>query len=85
LITEASITLEAIHSLANAGESDPFTDPGTLIRAITQGVLDAPHLLNNPFARGSVRTRLISGACQAVGENGQAISEAERLALIGLT
>jgi hypothetical protein len=84
LVKEAVLTLEAIHGLAKADVSDPLIDPRTLTRAITHGILDAPHLRNNPFGRGLIRTRLIGGACQAVDEGGQAIGEAERLAQLGL-
>jgi methylmalonyl-CoA mutase cobalamin-binding subunit len=81
---EASITLDAIRNLAGAGVSDPLADPHTLTRAVTCGILDAPHLRNNPFAQGRIRTRSIGGACQAVGNDGQPISEAERLAQVGI-
>jgi len=84
LVQEASFTLKSIRSLASSGVSDALVDPPTLTRAVTCGILDAPHLRNNPFALGRIQTRLIGGACQAVNEHGQAISEAERLAQIGI-
>jgi len=74
--------LDAIRNLARVGASDPLADPPTLTRAVTCGILDAPHLRNNPFAQGRIRTRLISRACLAVGDDGQPISEAERLTQI---
>ncbi|MBO9371617.1 MAG: cobalamin-dependent protein, partial [Chloroflexi bacterium] len=52
LIREAQVTLEAIRALAGPDVSDPLTDPATLARAVTTGILDAPHLRNNPYARG---------------------------------
>ena len=76
---EAKITLEAIRSLNQGSARDPWTDPGTLAQAVTSGVLDAPHLRNNPFGRGSIRTRIIQGACLAVDTDGHPISETERL------
>jgi hypothetical protein len=81
LIREAQVTLEAIHALAGPDVADPLTDPPTLARAVTTGVLDAPHLRNNPFARGQVVTRIDQrGACVAVDPaTGRALSEEERI------
>ncbi len=45
---------------------DAFTDPATLERAVTSGILDAPQLKNNPYGRGAVVTRIVGGACLAV-------------------
>ena len=59
--------LPARRSLAESDVPDPFTDPVTLARAVTMGVLDAPHLKNNPFARGQIVTRIDArGACVVV-------------------
>jgi methylmalonyl-CoA mutase cobalamin-binding subunit len=86
LIREASFTLEAIRALAGPEVADPFTDPATLARAVTTGVLDAPHLRNNPFARGQIVTRIDQhGACVAVDPTtGRALSEEKRIASLGL-
>ncbi len=85
LVREAQVTLAAIRALAPAGVADPLADPATLARAVTQGVLDAPHLRNNPFARGQIVSRLDRrGACLAVDpESGRPLGEAERLARLG--
>jgi len=82
LVREARVTLEAIRALAGSDVADPFTDPATLARAVTTGILDAPHLRNNPFARGQIVTRMDSrGACVAVDPaTGQTLPEEERLA-----
>jgi hypothetical protein len=81
LIREALATLEVIRALAEPGVVDPLTDPATLARAVTTGVLDAPHLRNNPFARGQIVTRIDArGACVAVDPvTKQALSEQERI------
>ena len=81
LVREAGVTLEAIRALAGPAVADPLTDPATLARAVTSGVLDAPHLRNNPFARGQVVTRIDGrGACVAVDPaTGRALSEEERV------
>ncbi len=86
LVREAWVTLEAIRKLGGPGVTDPFTDPAVLARAVTSGLLDAPHLRNNPFARGQIATRIDSrGACVAVEPGtGRAISEEERIAGLGL-
>ena len=82
LIQEAQVTAAAIRALADPGAADPLTDPVTLARAVTTGVLDAPHLLNNPFARGQIATRIDNrGACVAVNPaTGHPITEEERIA-----
>ncbi len=80
LAAEAQVTLKAIAALAGPGVADPFTDPATLARAVTSGVLDAPQLRNNPFGLGQVSTRIIRGACQAVEPDGTLLTEKERLA-----
>lgn len=80
LVSEAAITLDAIRNLAKSGVEDPWSDADTLARAVELGVLDAPQLLNNAFACGAIRSRVVDGACQAVDASGRVISEFERLA-----
>jgi methylmalonyl-CoA mutase cobalamin-binding subunit len=86
LLWQAQVLLEAIRSLAEPEVADPFTAPATLARAVTQGVLDAPHLRNNPFARGQIQTRIDSrGACLAINPaSGEAYLEEERLSHLGI-
>ena len=95
LIREAQVTIDAIRALraepqdkalAGPGVPDPLTDPATLARAVTTGVLDAPHLRNNPFGRGQIVTRIDRrGACVAVDPaNGRELSEWERIAVLGI-
>ncbi len=86
LVREAQVTLEAIRTLAGADVADPLADAATLARAVTSGVLDAPHLQNNPFGRGQIATRIDRrGACVAVDPTtGNAWTEAERLAHLGI-
>ncbi len=82
LVQETQLTLEAIRALGGADVSDPFSDAGTLARAVTTGVLDAPHLRANPFARGQIVTRIDPrGACVTVDlATGRELSEEERIA-----
>ncbi len=80
LVAEARVTLQAIRGLAGPEVENPLADPAVLARAVKVGILDAPHLRGNPFARGEVATRIITGACQAVDPTGRPLSERERLA-----
>jgi hypothetical protein len=79
LIHEARITLRAIQNLASSGVEDPWADAGTLARAVLEGILDAPQLINNKFGKGAIRTQIVNGACEAVNSSGRIISEKERL------
>jgi len=79
LTSEARFTLEVIRNLAKPSVDDPWSDPETLSKAVTAGVLDAPQLMNNSFGRGIIRTRIVEGACEAVDESGRVLSEKERL------
>jgi methylmalonyl-CoA mutase cobalamin-binding subunit len=84
LISEAQVTLRAIAGLAGTGVDDPLADPVTLARAVTSGILDAPHLRDNPFARGQSVTRILDGACWAVDPAGHPLGESERLSHLGV-
>ncbi|MCK4961627.1 MAG: methionine synthase, partial [Anaerolineales bacterium] len=86
LVAEAQITLNAIIGLASSDITEPLTDPTTLARAVSVGILDAPHLRNNPFALGSIVTRFDQrGASQSVDpESNEFLSEAERIVKLGL-
>jgi len=66
LVAQARRLLDAIRALADPGIGDPLTDPDTLARAVTTGLLDAPHLRNSRFAKGQVITEIDArGACVA--------------------
>lgn len=79
IINEAGITLQAIRNLANSTESDPFSSPKVLTKAVEVGIMDAPQLRNNPFALGKIRTRVRDGACVAVDESQNPLDESTRL------
>ena len=79
LIQEAETILDAIRSIADNQTADPLTDAKNLRRAVEQGILDAPHLKNNPFALGEINTRIIEGACVSTDKNGHIIPEHQRL------
>jgi hypothetical protein len=78
LVRDTRLLLEALAALAGPEATDPFTDPGTLTRAVTCGLLDAPQLRNNKFGRGNVRTRIVNGANVAVDFKGRTLTERKR-------
>ena len=69
----------SLAALAAPEVADPFIDAATLTRAVTDGLLDAPQLRNNPFGRGAIRTRIIDGAHVVVDAKGNVVSERKRL------
>jgi hypothetical protein len=80
LVKQAQVTLEAIKSIALASNSDPWTDPATLAKSVSLGIMDAPQLRNNDFARGEIITRIDErGACVVIDKFGKIISERERM------
>lgn len=80
LVEQARVTLEAIKAIAPASVSDPWTDPATLAKSVSLGIMDAPQLGNNAYARGEIVTRIDErGACVVVDAGGKVISERERL------
>jgi hypothetical protein len=79
LVEDARVILGAITALADDAVEDPWTDPETLTRAVTLGILDAPQLQNNPYGRGEIRSGIIGGACVSVRPDQTLFSEADRL------
>jgi hypothetical protein len=80
LVEQARVTLEAIRSIAPASVPDPWTDPATLTRSVTLGIMDALQLGNNEYACGQILTRIDErGACIVVDAAGKPVSEEERL------
>jgi hypothetical protein len=82
LVAEAHVMLDAIRRLGAPGVTDPLADPATLARAVACGILDAPHLRNNPFACGQIVTRIDRRGANIAVEavSGQPLVESERLA-----
>jgi len=80
LMKEAQITLQAIRNLATEPNSDAFTDPKILAQAVELGILDAPQLCNNKFARGTIKTIIREGGCEVIDEKGNPQPEEQRLA-----
>ncbi|MFW9886816.1 MAG: cobalamin-dependent protein [Candidatus Thorarchaeota archaeon] len=84
LIEEVKVLIAAINSLGDKSSSNPLVEPLTYVRAVEIGVLDAPHLRNNPIAKGQLRTKMIDGACVAIDpDSGAPINENTRLRQLG--
>jgi len=86
LINEAQVTLQAIRSISPSGIKDPYNDPKTLSLAVQSGIMDAPQLMNNPFALGKIRTKIDKrGACVAIDpDSGVELSEKDRIERLGI-
>lgn len=79
LIKDANIIINAIRSLDSKG-MEPLTDPDILAKAVKIGILDAPHLKGNKACKGTLTTRIVSGAMYAYdNKNKRIISEEERI------
>jgi len=84
LVKEAQLLIATIRSLGDESSIDPLIEPVTYVRAVRKGVLDAPHLRNNPIAKGLLRTKMIDGACLAINpDTGNQIDEITRLGQLG--
>jgi hypothetical protein len=82
---EAHTLLAAITRLGGSRVEDPLSHPPTLTRAVLLGLLDAPHLRDNPCAPGRSRTRIVDGACREIHpETGAPLDEEERLTMLGI-
>lgn len=65
LIKQAQWIINLIPFLAkDAIEAEhPYTNYKVLNRFVKYGIFDAPHLKNNKFALGNIKTKMINGAC----------------------
>lgn len=79
LVADTKIIVDAIRQLGTGKSEDPLLDPDVLAKAVEIGLLDAPQLRGNPYACGQVRTRIVDGANLPVGEDGEPLSEKERV------
>lgn len=84
LVKEVTYTLEVIRGLGAGKSRDSLADAAVLAHAVTSGIMDAPQLRNNPFARGTSLTIIKDGASVAVDENGKEITEQDRLVKLGI-
>lgn len=85
LVKEAKLLVAAIHSLGDETSPDTLIEPKTYVEAVGKGILDAPHLRNNPIAKGQLTTKMVGGACLAVDpDTNTPIDEMTRLQQLGL-
>lgn len=76
---EAMFLLNTIRKLYPESE-DPWSDPTVLEDIIKRGIIDAPHLINNPSAKGTLETRIVNGRCMAYSRKlDKVVTEEERL------
>ena len=75
---EALLLIDAIKSLGHS--EDPLTNPNILSKAVEIGLLDAPDLKGNEYARGEICTEMINGACYTIDpETGSKTDEKKRI------
>jgi hypothetical protein len=79
LVSDSKITIKAIQNLASTESIDPLLDPYTLAHSVKLGIMDAPHLRNNKFARGKIKTRILNGSCITIDTYGKQINEQYRI------
>jgi methylmalonyl-CoA mutase cobalamin-binding subunit len=82
LIQQAKWIVDLVPELAkNPGEKQhPWTHYKVLNRLVKYGIFDAPHLKNNQFARGDIKTKIIDGACYSWDPNiHKKLDERERI------
>jgi len=65
LIEQAKWIINLIPNLAKDKNElqDPYTNYKVLNRLVKYGIFDAPHLKNNKYALGKIKTKIIDGAC----------------------
>ena len=82
LIRQAKWIVNLIPHLTKNDEEtkSPYTNYEVLSRFVNYGIFDAPHLKNNKFALGKIKTKVINGACYSWNESRQKIyDEIERI------
>jgi Fe2+ or Zn2+ uptake regulation protein len=85
LIKQAKWIVNLIPELSKSSEKtkNPFTNYENLHRLVELGIFDAPHLNNNKFALGKIKTKIVDGACYSWNEiKNKKINEVERIKLI---
>lgn len=86
LVREATFLLAEIKEMAGGIAANPWADPKVLAQSVKVGLLDAPHLMGNPAARGETVTKVVDGAWEAIDpKTGAVLKEADRLKLLGIS
>lgn len=73
LLEEAEVLLDRMRKIGD------LTQPWVIVNAIKTGLLDAPQLKGNEYARGEIKTQIIDGKCVVIDSQGKIISEKERI------
>lgn len=82
LVNDANLIINKIKKLDFENKfEDPLTAPEIIAKAISIGILDAPHLKGVSAAYGKTLTMFFNGANFTVDKNGNPLSEEERLKL----
>jgi len=84
LVSDSRYTIQAIKELGNSNSMDPLIDPRVLADSVKLGIMDAPHLRNNQYAVGKIKTQIINGSCLTIDENNKPIMEYDRIGLLNL-
>jgi hypothetical protein len=85
LIKEAKWIIDLIPRLTKSYEKEksPWINHKVLSRLVKYGIFDAPHLKNNKFALGQIKTKMVNGACYSWdSENQKIMNEQERISKI---
>src|SRR3989304_7567696 len=80
LIADAKLIIDRIKALDRDKKyEDPLTSPAVISKAIRIGILDAPPLCGVKAAKGTIRTMILDGKNITVDEEGEPITEKDRL------
>lgn len=80
LIKDSKILLEVIKKLGGKSKADALTNPEIITKAIKIGLLDAPHLKGNQYAKGEIITKMIDGKCLVIDPiTSEVITEFQRI------
>ncbi len=82
LIKQARWIIDLIPSLTKSTDEiqNPYINLEALTRLVKHGIFDAPHLKNNKYAQGKIKTKIIDGACISWDDQLQKpIDEIERI------
>jgi hypothetical protein len=65
LINQAKWIIDLIPQLVKNKKEleNPYIAPNVLNRLVKYGIFDAPHLKNNKYGLGKIKTKMINGAC----------------------
>ena len=83
LINESEYLLETVKAICKDRTKNPLTDPENLANALQVGILDAPHLKGNEFAKGVIKTSIVNGACRPIySVTSKPLTSKERITMI---